>query len=356
MKEKKIDTSTSAMVWSKIIDEATNKIVSSLIENDSVSEKYFNLVSKILLPKHYKEVIFERSCEGKCGNQFCSKKPQTTYQGKYYFKDGKIEETDKSLQNSFCSKLCFEKTIHKLNTLDVSPPQSRNLNDLLKLIFPELDIDEIFSKTVDKGVVKMKVVEKEMKEKVEEPIKNVPISIEGYIPKEEQKKYEEFNVFEPDDEKIELPTLSLYGIIWNEITRWITNETREYLFSKNEDISFSSLFQVFDENKLERLELIDTYLIDHLKLVCDQFKISNVEILTKKFKELVYKFDLNRPINKSLQRKHWMIIVLILLKSMIENDEILKKDLNEIEKKIEKLFDLKSDQFLILVDFVKSGE
>jgi hypothetical protein len=359
---KKLDNTTSSLVWSSVVDESINKIISSLIENDSVSEKYFNLVKKILISKHLKEIFVERTCEGKCGNPMCSKKPQKTYQGKYYFgKDSEIKETDESLQNSFCSKNCFEKSVDILLNLDESPPASRNVKDLVKLIFPEVNFDKIFGKTSDdKNIVKLNVQEREIKEEEEvlEPTISNSFNIEGYIPKEELKKIEIMEeYFEPDDEPIELPTLSFYGQLWNEVTRWITLETREYLFQENSEVS-SSLFQVFDQNKLERLEMLDSFLIGHLPSVFDSLGLSNANKYKSKFKELIYTFELSRPINSSLDKKHWTVIVLIFLKAISESKEEddLKKELKvKVEKDFEKKFGLTHEQYEIFVNFIKNG-
>jgi hypothetical protein len=360
--ETKLNNTTSSLVWSRVVDESINKIISSLIENDSVSEKYFNMVKKILIPKHAKEIFVERSCEGKCGNPMCPKKPQKTYQGKFYFgKDSEIKETDESLQNSFCSKNCFEKSVEIVLNLDESAPASRNVKDLVKLIFPEVNFDKIFGKTTeDKNIVKLNVQEREVKEEdvILEPIISNSFNIEGYIPKEELKKYEMMEeYFERDDEPIELPTLSFYGQIWNEVTRWITLETREYLFHENSEVS-DSLFQVFDQSKLERLEMLDSFLIGHVPFVFDSFGLSNANKYKSKFKELIYTFELARPINSSLEKKHWTVIVLIFLKAISETkeEEDLRKELKvKVEKDFEKKFGLSHEQYLIFVNFIKNG-
>lgn len=363
-KKNEKDILSSSLAWTKLVDDCINKLQISLIENESVSEKYLQMVSAIFLPKHYYEVVEERSIDTSCGYPVCSKKIKD--EKKYFVYDEKNKEylnPNETMIEHFCSIECYRKSFEFVKTIDLSYPYSRKCHELVKKIFPNVKIEKILGmdNVKDDSSLKFKVKEREVKPidfekdfKIETEMKKLQIEDKEEIQEDDLTEEEVEEPYEEDEDVISEFKLSKYQRIWSQLSFWTNSDVRNFFKEGKLPDQHEHSFQFFNESAVKRLEVILENLDKGASFVSQRFKISNIQAHMKRIQEVTNAFSLESQM-LSLESGDWIIILLVLLKCLSKTDKSLESEIKKTITK-ESLENLKinQEQFFLFEDVLTS--
>lgn len=202
----KLQQAKITQAWKSMIEEAVHKVCMTLIDNKSVSEKYFAFVSKLLSDENMADVIMERNLSKKCGSPFCENSIPSTEQVQAEFaksKQGryrvdeystKIYDNLSNLYNRYCCDDCLVKASLARKDLPTDPVYLRqNSEKLLHKIFPKMpagkiqklrrEFEQVMGINVPSATIQLKVQEREPSKMPAKFTYDGSNTIEGYAPK-----------------------------------------------------------------------------------------------------------------------------------------------------------------------------
>ncbi|EFC41599.1 hypothetical protein NAEGRDRAFT_80617 [Naegleria gruberi] len=257
-------TQKAILVFNKLVDDAIQKIIFSMADQEYVSDIYLDYVCQLLQPQHFEEVLEERNASGLCGNPTCSNEIDDELIGrnpKYYIDFNRLELVDVSsfANRLFCCEVCKKKSFQKMNACSTSIPYTRDCKKLLFMLFPEIGeerltfiLDQVKESvlTDPKATLAVKVKENENPQLpavgAEDELDCETDNIEGFIPsysndkiKKEVKRIGYF--FEPcsdsdgtgdgiDPSELKL---ELFQELWTFFSRMVTKSTVQYFKDLN---------------------------------------------------------------------------------------------------------------------------
>ncbi|KAF0982537.1 hypothetical protein FDP41_011467 [Naegleria fowleri] len=168
------------LIYHKLIDDAIQKIIFSLIDQEEVSELYLDFVCQLLQPLHFENVLEERNASGWCGNPLCPKEIDQEELGKnpkYYIDMKKLKLVDVSgfSRRLFCCDNCKKVAFTKMNACSTTIPYTRNCT---KLFWPLTIKLPLFALTVKENLNPKKPTIG-----ANDPLNCESDSIEGFTPK-----------------------------------------------------------------------------------------------------------------------------------------------------------------------------
>jgi hypothetical protein len=359
------DSLSMTMAWSKIVEETIHNLSLSLIENPNVSHKYLSMTSRIFRPKDYLAITQERSLTY-CGFPLCKNKMKQNRSLIYDQKSGKMINIEDSQIHLFCSMECYKSSTKWALDLEDSPPYTRHIRDLVKMVFPESDkVFESIENVSDQGPTRIMVTERVSLNKFDPPSKK-PDSIEGYQPKvkpiqpvvkpvgnEEDLEGEDSDPYEEDpemDQKYQFK-MSTYQIVWTQLSHWTTPDSIEYLKSGKLPIVYDTSFQMFNETILKRCEVVDDKLSLVIPHLCKMCRFSNMDKIFTRIKEAITIFNYERSLS-SLDTNQWNLIGMILIKCCCFTDPVLEKEWSKVSNDLILGFGVNQEQFGLLVQSI----
>ncbi|KAG2393964.1 hypothetical protein C9374_003728 [Naegleria lovaniensis] len=143
-----IKNQKAILIYNKLIDDAIQKIIFSLIDQEEVSELYLDFVCQLLQPLHFENVLEERNASGWCGNPLCPNEIDQEELGKnpkYYIdmKSLKLVDVSDFSRRLFCCENCKKVAFNKMNACSTTIPYTRNCSKLLSMLFPEIGEDKL---------------------------------------------------------------------------------------------------------------------------------------------------------------------------------------------------------------------
>ncbi|KAL9655100.1 hypothetical protein ABK040_008881 [Willaertia magna] len=205
-KPKKLSTSQqSILLYQKLIDEAIQRIIFSMVDQPSVSELYLDFTSQLLQPKHLEEIMEERNASQYCANPLCSNEidqEKISSKAKYFvdFNRKKILDVSNITKRVFCCNECKRISFFKMKACPTTLPYTRtNCIKLLSMLFPKVGEEKI-KKLINsvkenamndkEAILSIKVKENVTPKKpligAKDALLNCDTNaIEGFVPKEE---------------------------------------------------------------------------------------------------------------------------------------------------------------------------